>query len=93
MIVSFADKRTENIFEGRRVRRIDTDLQRKALRRLRYIDAAERIEDLRVPPSNRLEKKKGDLKEYYAIWVNTQWRIIFKWKDESAHDVELIDYH
>ncbi len=93
MIVSFADKRTEEIFEGRRVRRIDEDLQRKTLRRLRYIDAAERIEDLRVPPSNKLEKKKGDLKDYYAIWVNTQWRIIFKWIDGSAHDVELIDYH
>lgn len=93
MIVSFADKRTEEIFEGRRVRRIDEELQRKALRRLRYIDAAERIEDLRVPPSNKLEKKKGDLKDYYAIWVNTQWRIIFKWIDGSAHDVELIDYH
>lgn len=93
MILSFADKRTETIFAGRQIKRIDAELQRKALRKLRYIDAAERIEDLRIPPSNRLEKKKGDLKDFYAIWVNTQWRIIFKWKDGSATDVELIDYH
>lgn len=93
VIVSFADKRTEEIFEGRSVKRLDEGLQRKALRRLRYINAAERIEDLRLPPSNKLEKKKGDLKDYYAIWVNTQWRITFKWIDGSAHHVELIDYH
>ncbi len=62
MIVSFADKRTEEIFEGRIIKRLDRTLQTKALRRLRYIDAAERIEDLRVPPSNKLEKKQGDLK-------------------------------
>jgi len=93
MIMSFADKRTEEIYNGRQVKRIDAQLQRKALRRLRYIDAAERIEDLRVPPSNKLEKKQGDLKDYYAIWVNTQWRIIFRWVDGSAHDVQFIDYH
>ena len=79
MIKTFADKRTEQIFNGIRVKKFDTSLQKKALRRLRYIDAAESIEDLRVPPSNKLEKKEGDLKNNYAIWVNTQWRIIFKW--------------
>lgn len=93
MIHSFADKRTKKIFEGHTVKRLDGNLQKKILRRLRYIDAAERIEDLRVPPSNKLEKKEGNLKDYYAIWVNSQWRIIFKWIDGSAHDVELIDYH
>jgi len=93
MIVSFADKRTEEIFNGRKVKRMAGELQKKTLRRLRYIDAAERIEDLRVPPSNKLEKKEGDLRDYYAIWVNRQWRIIFKWVDGSAHEVELIDYH
>lgn len=81
------------IFEGRRVKRLDADLQRKALRRLRYIDAAGKIDDLRVPPSNRLEKKQGDLKDYYAIWVNAQWWIIFRWVDGAAHDVEFIEYH
>jgi len=93
VIGSFGDKRTEQIFNGRAVKRLDSDLQRKALRRLRYIDAAEKIEDLRVPPSNKLEKKAGDLKDFYAIWVNTQWRIIFKWVDGTAENVELIDYH
>ena len=93
MIRSFADKRTSEIFTGRYVKRLDTELQRKALRRLRYIDAAQTIEDLRVPPSNKLEKKSGDLKDYYAIWVNSQWRIIFRWVDNAAEDVKLIDYH
>ncbi|PHR93703.1 MAG: plasmid maintenance system killer protein [Robiginitomaculum sp.] len=93
MIISFADKRTEQIFQGRSIKRLDKVLQKKVLRRLRYIDAAERIEDLRVPPSNKLEKKEGDLQDHYAIWVNRQWRIIFRWVDGSAHDVELIDYH
>ena len=93
MIRSFADKRTSEIFAGRYVKRLDTDLQRKALRRLRYIDAAQTIEDLRVPPSNKLEKKSGDLKDYYAIWVNSQWRIIFRWVDGAAEDAKLIDYH
>lgn len=93
MIKSFADKRTEQIFEGEFIKKLDTALQKKILRRLRYIDAAERIEDLMVPPSNKLEKKEGDLREFYAIWVNTQWRIIFKWIDGAAHEVQLIDYH
>jgi proteic killer suppression protein len=67
VIKSFGDKRTEHIFEGRYVKRLDNELQRKTLRRLRYIDAAQKIDDLRVPPSNKLEKKVGDLKDYYAI--------------------------
>lgn len=93
MIKSFADKRTQDIFDRRTVKRIHPDIQKKALRRLRYIDAAERIEDLMVPPSNRLEKKRGNLNEFYAIWVNTQFRIVFKWEDGNACEVELIDYH
>ena len=93
VIRSFADKRTEQIFSGERVKRLDFNLQQRALRRLRYIDAAERIEDLRVPPSNRLEKKAGDLEGFYAIWVNRQWRIIFRWLDHAAHEAQLVDYH
>ena len=93
MMGSFANKKTKDIFEGHLVNNIHPELQKMALRRLRYIDAAQRIEDLMVPPSNKLEKKKGDLKEFYAIWVNTQFRIIFRWEDGSAHDVELVDYH
>ena len=93
MIKSFADQRTEQIFKGKTVKKLDNILQKKTLRRLRYIDAAGRIEDLRVPPSNKLEKKEGDLKDFYAIWVNTQWRIIFKWDNSEALDVQLVDYH
>ncbi len=93
MIKSFADKWTEQIFSGEKVKRLDARLQKKALRRLRYIDAAKRIEDLLVPPSNKLEKKEGELRGFYAIWVNTQWRVIFKWIDNEAHEVQLIDYH
>jgi len=93
MIKSFADKRTKQIFDGQLVKKIDAGLQKKVLRRLRYIDAAERIEDLRIPPSNKLEKKQGDLRGFYAIWVNRQWRITFRWLDGFAHDVQLIDYH
>ena len=93
MIKSFADKQTESIFHGKAVKGIDHILQKKILRRLLYIHAAKKIDDLRVPPSNKLEKKEGNLKAYYAIWVNTQWRIIFKWSEGAAYDVELIDYH
>ena len=93
MVKSFADKRTEQIFNGENVKRLDTGLQKKVLRRLRYIDAAMRIEDFLVTPSNKLEKKEGDLQNFYAIWVDTQWRIIFKWLDNEAHEVQLVDYH
>jgi len=93
MIKSFGNKPTEIIFNGELVKRLDKNLQKKILRRLRYIDAAVRIEDLMIPPSNKLEKKQGDLSGFYAIWVNTQYRIIFRWIDDSAYDVELVDYH
>ena len=93
MINTFADKRTKQIFKGIVVKKLDTALQKKVLRRLRYIDAADQIQDLRIPPSNNLEKKEGEFKDYYAIWVNKQWRIIFKWVNNKANDVQLIDYH
>lgn len=93
MIESFADKRTEQIFSGERVKKLDVNLQISVLRRLRYLDAAEQLDDLRIPPSNKLERKEGDLQDFYAIWVNTQWRIIFRWIGNGAHDVQLIDYH
>jgi proteic killer suppression protein len=75
------------------VKRFNNSLQKKTLRRLRYIDAAEKIDDLRIPPSNKLEKKEGDLRAFYAIWVDTKWRIIFRWKNGNADDVQLVDYH
>jgi proteic killer suppression protein len=93
MIKTFSDKRSQDIFEGRHVKRIPLDLQTKMLRRLRYINAAENIKDLLVPPSNKLEKKQGNLKDFYVIRINTQFRIIFKFVDGNAYDVELIDYH
>lgn len=93
VIKSFADRRTKQIHSGERVKKLDPRLQTQVLRRLRYIDAAERIEDLKVPPSNKLAKKEGDLEGYYAIWVNKQWRIVFRWLDSAAHQVQLIDYH
>lgn len=93
MIRNFADRRTEQIFDGKVIKRLDATLQKKILRRLRYIDAAEKIGDLQIPPSNKLEKKQGDLRNYYSIWVNTQWRIVFRWNRSVAHDVQLVDYH
>jgi proteic killer suppression protein len=93
MIKSFGDERTEAIFYGHRVKKIDTKLLQKIERRLAYIHSARKIDDLRIPPSNKLEKKKGDLKEFYAIWVNKQFRIIFKWKNGDAYEVQLVDYH
>ncbi len=93
MIKSFLDKRTEAIYNNVALKKIDRDILKKALRRLKYIDAAKRIEDLMVPPSNRLEKKKGNLKNFYAIRVNDRYRIIFKWVDGNAYDVKFADYH
>ena len=93
MIKSFGDKQTKSIFEGIAVKKIPLELQKKALRRLRYLDATKVLEELRRPPSNRLEKLKGDLKEFWSIRVNDQYRIIFKWKDGDSTDVKFTDYH
>ncbi len=93
MIKSFADKITAQVFDGRVVKRIDAGLQKQALRRLRYLDAATQLDDLRVPPSNRLEALSGDRKGFYSIRVNDQWRIIFRWTDGHASDVAFLDYH
>lgn len=93
MILSFSDKTTEVIFSGVLVRKIDRNVQKLALRKLRYIDAAIRLDDLKIPPANRLEKLKGDLEGFFSIRVNDQYRIIFKWLDGNASDVKFIDYH
>lgn len=93
MIVSFADKETEALFRRDRVRRIDPRIQPAALRKLRYLDAAASLDDLKVPPGNRLEALKGDKTGQYSIRVNDQWRIVFRWQDGSAHDVSVVDYH
>jgi proteic killer suppression protein len=93
VITSFADRDTERLFHRERVRRYPADLQRTMLRKLVAVDAAETLEDLRVPPGNRLEKLKGDRAGQYSVRVNDQWRICFRWTAGNAHDVELVGYH
>jgi len=93
VIRSFREKRTETIYRGRRARGLAVDIQQRARRKLRMIDAATVIDDLRIPPSNRLEKLKGDRRGQHSIRINDQWRVCFVWKDSSASDVEIMDYH
>ena len=93
MIRSFADRATLAIFRGLYVKSVDPVLQRKARQKLLMVDAAIRITDLLVPPGNRLERLSGDRKDQHIVRVNDQWRICFVWRDDSAYDVELVDYH
>ncbi|MDH4058504.1 MAG: type II toxin-antitoxin system RelE/ParE family toxin [Cyclobacteriaceae bacterium] len=93
MIVSFGSKEARKIWDGERIKGLTTALQEIARRKLRMLNNSQNIMDLQVPPLNRLEKLKGDLKEYYSIRVNDQWRIIFKWDKGNASDVEILDYH
>ena len=92
MIRSFGDKRTEALFQDKFVRAFE-GIARPAKRKLEALNAARRLDDLAVPPSNRLEKLKGDLKSFHSIRVNDQWRVIFRWVEGEAHDVSLVDYH
>ena len=92
MIKSFGDRKTERLFADEVVREFSGSA-RRAKRKLEAVHAAARLEDLRAPPSNRLEKLKGNLKEFHAIRINDQWRVIFRWIDGDAHDVTIIDYH
>jgi proteic killer suppression protein len=93
MIRSFRDKETEQLFRRERVKKLPPPVQRRALRKLLVVDAAESVDDLRVPPGNRLEKLSGDREGQYSIRVNDQWRICFYWDDGDARDVEITDYH
>ena len=93
MILSFGSKETEKIWNGERVKKLPLEIQNIGRRKLRMLNNSQDIKDLKVPPSNRLEKKKGNLKKYYAIRINDQWRIIFKWNNGNPSDVEIIDYH
>jgi proteic killer suppression protein len=93
MILSFADRETEKVWRGIRSRRFPPDLQDAALRKLRLLDAASRLDDLEVPPGNRLEALKGDRKGQHSIRINNQWRICFHWIEGGAEDVEIVDYH
>ena len=93
MIISFGSKETRKIWDGERVKGFSTELQEITRRKLRMINNSQNTMDLQIPPSNRLEKLKRNLKEYYSIKVNDQWRIIFKWGKGNAWDVEIVDYH
>ena len=92
MIRSFGDKRTESLFRDEFVRAFQ-GFARAAKRKLEAVNAAGRLEDLAVPPSNRLERLKGRLMEFYSIRINDQWRIIFRWIDGEPHEVRIVDYH
>jgi toxin HigB-1 len=93
MLTSFGDKDTKKIWEGERVKGLSTEIQEMARRKLRMLNNSQDLTDLQIPPSNRLEKLKGNYKDFYSIRINNQWRIIFKWSNGNADQVEIIDYH
>ena len=96
MIVSFKDKATEDLFHGRRTaraRNIPGDVQRRSLLKLDVLNAASNLLDLRSPPGNLLEPLKGKLAGHYAIRINDQWRVVFRFENSNAFDVQVIDYH
>jgi proteic killer suppression protein len=93
MILSFRDKRTAAVAGGRLPKGFPPDLLTSARRKLGYLDAAARLEDLRSPPGNRLEAMAGDRAGQHSIRVNDQWRVCFVWRDGNAEDVEIVDYH
>jgi proteic killer suppression protein len=93
MIVSFADKQTERIFNREMPKRFPPTIITRSRKKLLALDAAEQLDDLRVPPSNRLEALKGDRQGQQSIRINQQWRLCFRWSDNNAHDVEIVDYH
>lgn len=93
MLRSFAGTEAERLWRRERSKRLSADLQRAALRKLAMLDAAERIDDLLVPPGNRLEKLRGDRVGQWSIRVNDQWRICFEWTDAGPEHVEIVDYH
>lgn len=93
MIRTFKDRDAERLFDLQTPRRLPPDLHRTALRKLRILDAAVRLDDLRIPPANRLERLRGDRADQFSIRINNQWRICFRWHSGDAFDVEIVDYH
>jgi proteic killer suppression protein len=93
VIKSFKDNETAKIYSRERSRKLPSDIQQIALRKLRMINNAKNINDLRIPPANRLEKLSGNRAGQYSIRINDQWRVCFSWKDGDAADVEITDYH
>jgi len=93
VIRSFAGKDTESVWNRIRLRRWSNEVHRAAYRKLLILDAAETLEDLKVPPGNRLEKLSGERRGQYSIRINDQWRICFEWRNGDAYEVEITDYH
>jgi toxin HigB-1 len=93
MIKSFADRRTQELYLTGKAKRVPPDVARRAARKLEYIDLATRLDDLTVPPGNRLQGLEGDRKGQHSIRVNDQWRICFRFVETDAHEVEFCDYH
>ena len=93
MILGFVCAETENIWNGARSRRLPPDIQGVALRKLRMLNQARRLDDLRVPPNNRLELLKGNRSGQHSIRINDQWRVCFRWTEGGPDDVEIVDYH
>ena len=93
MIKSFKDKETEKVYSREGSRKLPIDIQQVALRKLRMINNAKTLNDLRIPPANNLEKLKGNREGQHSVRINDQWRVCFKWKDGEAQEVEITDYH
>jgi len=93
MIKSFGNKETEKVWNGQRSKKLPNDIQEIARRKLRMLHNSQDIQDLRIPPSNRLEKLGGKLKDFHSIRINNQWRVIFIWDNGNAFETEIIDYH
>jgi len=93
MIKSFCDKETEKVWNAIRSKKLPEAIQEVARRKLRMLNSAQDLNDLRIPPSNRLEKLRGSQDDYYSIRINDQWRIVFRWCQNDAFDIQIIDYH
>ena len=93
MITSFGSKETEKIWNGDRVKNLPQEIQQIERRKLRMLNNSQNLIDLKVPPSNKLEKLSGKMSAFYSIRINDQWRIVFKWDDGNSSDVTVMDYH
>ena len=93
MIISFGNKETENIWKGIRAKGLPLEIQAIGRRKLRMLNNSQNLQDLKIPPSNRLEKLSGGYKDYYSIRINAQWRVVFKWNNSNAEEVIIMDYH
>ena len=93
MIISFGSKDTEKIWNGERVKGMPEEIQQVGRRKLRMLNNSQSLGDLMIPPSNRLGKLTGNMKDLYSIRINDQWRIVFKWENNHASEVEIMDYH